>query len=71
MVERRSTVLGLKATVATSQQTFHPAVVTRDLSTLDALHTVLTYYVRGIGMVAQEDTKATSTSLALLRVRGP
>ena len=71
VVERRSTVLGLEATVATSQQTFHPAVVTRDLSTLDPLHTVLTYYVRGIGMVAQEDTKATSTSLALLRVRGP
>ena len=46
-------------------------MVTRDLSTLDPLHTVLTYYVRGIGMVAQEDTKATSTSLALLRVRGP
>ena len=71
VVERRSTVLGLKATVATSRQTFHPAVVTRDLSTLDPLHTVLTYYVRGIGMVAQEDTKATSTSLALVRVRGP
>jgi hypothetical protein len=71
VVERRSTVLGLKATVAGSRQTFHPAVVTRDLSALDPLHTVLTYYVRGIGMVAQEDTKATSTSLALLRVRGP
>ena len=71
VVERRSTVLGLEATVATSRQTFHPAVVTRDLSTIDPLHTVLTYYVRGIGMVAQEDTKATSTSLALVRVRGP
>ena len=69
VVARRSTVLGLTATVATAHRTFHDTVVTRDLSSLAPLHTVQTYYARGLGMVAQEDTTATSVTLSLVRVR--
>jgi hypothetical protein len=42
-------------------------VVTRDLSSLAPLHVVLTYFARGLGLVAQQDTRATSTSLTLVR----
>ncbi len=69
VVERRSTVLSLTGTVATPTRTYHDAVITRDLSALDPLHTVQTYFARGIGMVAQRDTAVTSTSLGLRRVR--
>jgi hypothetical protein len=69
VVARRSTVLGLTGTVTTADRTFHDTVVTRDLSSLAPLHTVQTYYGRGLGMVAQEDTTATSITLSLVRVR--
>jgi hypothetical protein len=69
VVERRSTLLSLTATVATPTRTYRDTLVTRDLSTLEPLHTVLTYFSRGIGMVAQVDTTSVSTSLALVRVR--
>ena len=69
VVERRSTVLSLTGTVATSTGTYKDTVITHDLSDLDPLHTVQTYFARDIGMVAQQDTTATSTSLALVRVR--
>jgi hypothetical protein len=71
VVQRRSTVLSLEATVATTTRTFHDALVTRDLSTLEPVHTVQTYFARGVGLVAQQDTTATSTSLTLVRVRRP
>lgn len=71
VVQRRSTVLSLKATVATTTRTFRDALVTRDLSSLEPVHTVQTYFARGIGMVAQQDTTSTSTSLTLVRVRRP
>ena len=71
VVERRSTVTSLHGTVATTSSTFRGTVVTRDLSTLDPVHTVQTYFARGIGMVAQQDTSSTSASLSLVRVRLP
>jgi hypothetical protein len=71
VVQRRSTVLSLKATVATTTKTFHDTLVTRDLSSLEPIHTVQTYFARGIGMVAQQDTTATSTTLTLVRIRRP
>jgi hypothetical protein len=71
VVERRSTVLSLEATVATTTRTFRDTLVTRDLSSLEPVHTVQTYFARGVGMVAQQDTTATSTTLTLLRVRRP
>jgi len=69
VVERRSTVLSLTGTVATSNRTFHGTVITRDLSTTDPLHTVQTYFARGIGIVAQEDRASLPRFLALVRVR--
>ena len=61
----------LKATVALPQRTYRDTVVTRDLSGLGAHPPGKSFFARGIGLVAQQTTEATSTSLALLRVRGP
>jgi hypothetical protein len=69
VVARRSTVATLDGTVATTSHTFHHVVVTRDLSSLAPLHSVQTFYARGLGLVAQQDTTATSASLSLVRVR--
>jgi hypothetical protein len=69
VVERHSTVLSLAGTVVTPTRAFHDTVVTRDLSSLDPLHTVQTYFADAIGMVAQEDTTSTSSSLTLVRAR--
>lgn len=69
VVARRSTVQSLDGTVATTSRTFHHTVVTRDLSSLAPLHSVQSFYARGLGLVAQQDTTATSASLSLVRVR--
>jgi len=69
VVERRSTVLSLTGSVVTPTQKFRDVVVTHDLSALDPLHTVQSYFARGIGLVAQQDAASVSTSLALLGVR--
>ncbi|MGC4108881.1 MAG: hypothetical protein QM747_00290 [Nocardioides sp.] len=66
VVARHSTVLSLDGTVSTTGLTYHHTVVTRDLSSLAPIHTVQTYFARGIGMVAQQDTTATSVSLELV-----
>jgi hypothetical protein len=71
VVERHSTVMSLRSTVATPTRTFHDAVVTRDLSSLAPVHDGRTYFARGVGIVAQVDMTSASTSLALLRVRRP
>ena len=71
VVDRRSTVLSLTGNVATPSETFHDTVVTRDLSSLDPLHTVQSFFARDFGMVAQEDTGSSSSSLALVRLRRP
>ena len=68
VVQRRSTVVSLNGTVATAHQTYRHTVVTHDLSSLAPLHTVQTYFGRGLGMVAQQDTTSVSTSLALVRI---
>jgi hypothetical protein len=68
VVERRSTVETLRASVATTTQTYRHVVATLDLSTLAPLHVVRTYYARGLGMVAQTDTESLSSSISLLRV---
>jgi hypothetical protein len=68
VVARRSTVMTLDGRVATTTHTYRHTVVTRDLSSLAPLHSVQTFYGRGLGMVAQQDTTSTSTSLALVRV---
>jgi hypothetical protein len=68
VVARRSTVVSVDGTVATAWRTFHHSVVTRDLSSLAPLHSVETFYARGIGLVAEEDSTSTSTSLTLRRM---
>lgn len=68
VVARRSTVDSVGSTVVTAEHEFRHTVVTRDLSTLEPLHVVQTYYARGLGMVAQEDTRVVSTSLSLVRM---
>lgn len=70
VVESRSTVESIVATVATPTQTYRHTVATRGLSTLAPLHIVLSYYARGLGLVAQQDTKSVSTSLSLRRFTG-
>jgi hypothetical protein len=69
VVERRSTVESVSATVSTPEHEYRHTVVTQDLSALAPLHVVMTYFARDLGMVAQEDTRATSSSLVLLRMR--
>ncbi|HEX3296242.1 MAG TPA: hypothetical protein VHR85_05420 [Nocardioides sp.] len=69
VVERRSTVVSLTATVATTGHTFRHTIATRDLSALHPLHVVQSYYARGLGLVAQQDTVATSSSMSLMRMR--
>jgi hypothetical protein len=71
VVERRSVVQSVTATVATARRTFRDTVATQDLSSLAPLHVVQTYFSRGLGMVAQQDTRAASTSLTLVRIRRP
>jgi hypothetical protein len=71
VVARRSTVTSLRGTVSTPTRTFHGTVITSDLSSLAPVHTVQTFFARGVGLVAQADTTSAPTSLALLRVRRP
>lgn len=71
VVERRSTVESLDATVSTPQRTYRHTIGTRDLSSLAPLHVVLSYYARGLGLVAQQDTRAVSTSLTLVGMSRP
>ena len=71
VVQRRSTVISLEGSAATPNRIYHDTVVTRDLSTLEPVHTVQSYFARGVGLVAQQDTVSASTSLILLRVRRP
>ncbi len=71
VVERRSTVTSLRSTVATPTRKYEDTVLTTDLSALAPVHTDQTFFARGIGMVAQLDTRSVSTSLALVGVRRP
>jgi hypothetical protein len=68
VVARRSTVMSLDGRVATVRRAYPHSVVTHDLSSLVPLHQVQTFFSRGLGMVAQNDTMSTTTSLALMRM---
>jgi hypothetical protein len=68
VVERRSTVISLTATVATPGRTYHDTVLTRDASSLVPTHVVESFFARGIGLVAQETRDATTSQLSLVRV---
>ena len=71
VVQRRSTVVSLTATVGTPRTTYHDTVVTRDLSSLEPTLTTQSFFARDIGLVAQQTTGATTSDLTLLRVSQP
>ena len=71
VVESRSTVLSVDATVALPTRTYSGALSTRDLSPLAPLRQVESFYVPGIGLAGQQTTEALSVQLSLLRVRRP
>ena len=71
VVERQSTVVSLNATVATTNRTYHDAVLTRDQSSLEPTQVTQSFYARDVGLVAQQITGPTTSDLTLLRVRHP
>lgn len=70
-VQRRSTVVSLSATVATSDHTYRDTVLTRDLSSLQPTLVTQSFFARDIGLVAQQTTGATTSDLTLVSVRQP
>jgi len=71
VVDRRSTVVSLTATVATPHTTYRDTVLTRDLSGLQPIQTTQSFFARDVGLVAQQTTGARTSDLTLLRVRHP
>jgi hypothetical protein len=70
-IERRSQVMSLNATVALPRGRYRGVVETQDESGLAPTVAMQSFFVRGIGLVAQETVAGGSTQLALLRVRRP
>ena len=60
MVESRSTVASVDASVALPSRTYRGTVATRDLSPLEPTRQVQSFYARGIGLVAQQTTEVLS-----------
>jgi hypothetical protein len=71
VVESRSTVASVDASVALASRTYRGTVSTRDLSPLEPTRQVQSFYARGIGLVAQQTTEVLSVELSLVRVRRP
>ena len=69
VVESRSTVASLDATVALPSRDYRGTLAIHDLSPLEPTRQVSSFYVRGLGLVAQETSEAVSTDLDLVRVR--
>lgn len=71
VVESRSTVASVDASVALPTRTYRGTVATHDLSPLQPTRQVQSFYARGIGLVAQQTTEVLSVELSLVRVRRP
>jgi len=71
VVESRSTVASVDATVALPTRTYPGTLATRDLSPLTPTRQVESFYARGIGLVSQQTTQVLSSDLSLVRVRRP
>jgi hypothetical protein len=71
VVERRSTVVSLTASVATPERTYRDTVLTRDQSSLRPTEAAQSFFARDIGLVAQQTTGSVTSDLTLLRVRRP
>jgi len=69
VVERRSTVLSVRATASLPRRTYRDTVLTRDLSRVEPIHVVQSYYAPGTGLVAQQTVSTTTSELFLLRRR--
>jgi hypothetical protein len=66
VVERRSTVLSLRASASLPARTYHDAVLTLDESRLDPIQVVHSYYARGTGLVAQQSETGSTSELLLV-----
>ncbi len=71
VVERRSTVLSIDATVAVPHHTYRRVVVTRDLSSLEPTLVVQSFYAPGVGLAAQQAVSSVQTQLSLVRETRP
>jgi len=71
VVESRSTVVSLDATIALPARSYSGTLATRDVSPLAPIRQVESFYAPGIGMVGQETTEALSIELSLVRLRRP
>jgi hypothetical protein len=68
VVERRSTVVSLDATATLPDRSYRHTVLTQDVSGLDPVVIVRSYFARGTGLVAQGAEAGSSTQLFLLSV---
>jgi hypothetical protein len=71
VMERRSTVMSLETAVALPRGKYDRTVQTRDRSGLAPTLEVQSYYAPGVGLVAQQATRAVVTELTLVRIRRP
>jgi hypothetical protein len=71
VMERRSTVLSVDASVALPRGQYHHTVETRDLSALAPLGVVATYFAPGVGVVAQDTANTVNSELTLVRFSSP
>jgi hypothetical protein len=69
--ERHSQVMSLDATVALPHGRYHGVVETQDQTGLAPIVAMQSFFVRGVGLVAQQTIAGGSTSMELLRVRRP
>jgi hypothetical protein len=69
VVERRSTVLSLRATASLPDRTYRSTVLTRDVSRIDPIHVDRSYYAPGVGLVAQQAVAVSTSELYLVRMR--
>ncbi len=71
VVERRSTVTSLDATVAVPRRTYRDTLLLRDASGRTPTRTAQSFFARGVGLVEQQTTDSASSDLSLVRVRLP
>jgi hypothetical protein len=69
VMERRTTVLSLDVTVALPHGPYRHTLETQDLSGMEPTLTVQSYYAPGVGLVAQQAVRASTTELTLIRFR--
>lgn len=71
VVESRSTVVSVDATVAVPARDYDGTLALRDLSPLEPTTEVQSFYARDIGLVAQQTTVTLSIDLSLVGVQRP